>query len=132
MKGPQFAKARDANEPEIVDAIKRFGFSVERLDSPVDLLVGKRHRTWLIEVKDGSKPPSARPLTPAQRRFFKSWRGSPLWVVRSITEAACVLGAEICPGRRARFNEPCGCGENDDPPWFVAERAKMDKRKGKR
>lgn len=123
MKGPQFAKARDANEPEIVAAIKAWGFSVERLDQPVDLLVGKRRETWLIEVKDGSKPPSSRPLTSEQALFFLRWGGGAPSVVRSITEAACVLGVHRCS------ESVCGCGGIDDPPWFVEERAKNDKRK---
>ena len=133
MKGPQFAKARDKNEPEIVDAIERWGFSVARLDTPVDLLVGKWKRTWMLEVKDGRKPPSARPLTTEQRKFFAEWRGDPPKVVRSITEAACVLGVKICRGHsdmdRVVIN--CGCGGIDDPPWFVEERAKHDKRRVK-
>lgn len=127
MKGPQFAKARDKNEAEIVDAIERWGFSVARLDTPVDLLVGKYRLTILLEVKDGRKPPSARPLTTEQRKFFAEWRGAKPYVVRSITEAACVLGVNKCPGWTVGAG--CGCGSIDDPPWFGEERAKNDKRK---
>jgi hypothetical protein len=52
-----------------------------------DLCVGKHGKTLLLEVKDGTKPPSARKLTPDEERFFENWRGS-AYVVTSPEEAA--------------------------------------------
>ena len=80
------ATRRDANEKEIVSALESIGCTVYRLDAPVDLLVGYRARNILIEVKDGSKMPSQRKLTQAQRDFFKDWKGQ-VRQVESVDEA---------------------------------------------
>jgi hypothetical protein len=40
-----------------------------------DLLVGYGGLCLPVEVKDGSKPPSARKLTPDEERFRMNWRG---------------------------------------------------------
>lgn len=45
---------------------------------------------WLIEVKDGEKPPSARKLTPDQIEWHKNW-ASPVYVVNSVDEAIAVV-----------------------------------------
>lgn len=60
-----------------------------RLDT-VDLLVGRAGRNYLFEVKDGSKPPSARKLTPTQRGLRAEWRGQ-YTVVTSPTDALAKL-----------------------------------------
>lgn len=60
----------DANQPDIVKALRKMGAFVQSLaavgDGCPDLLVGFRGKTYLIEVKDGDKPPSKRALTPAE------------------------------------------------------------------
>ena len=81
----RWAARRDANEGEIVEALRRAGCSVIRLHA-VDLLVGRRGQNWLMEVKDGNKPPSARKLTPTQRALRNGWRGQ-YTVVTSAEEA---------------------------------------------
>lgn len=45
----------------------------------------------MLEVKDGSKPPSERKLTPAQVKFHAEWKG---WisVVTSVDEALAAVG----------------------------------------
>lgn len=90
------AKARDANEPEIVAALKAVGASVERLDTPVDLLVGFRGQTFLLEVKLPRGPrggTSGSVLTDDQAQVFDRWRGGILAVVRSADEALRIIGA---------------------------------------
>ena len=95
----------DANQGEIVKALRAHGCEVLSL-APMgggcpDLLVwtpytyllgmgvrvsnGGRH--LLFEVKDGSKPPSARKLTPDQERWHDDWAGWPVYVVCSVQEA---------------------------------------------
>lgn len=69
----------DANQPEIVETFRAMGCSVVSA-APMgkgfpDLIVGYRGRNYLIEVKDGSKPPSKRKLTPDQEDFHRDWRG---------------------------------------------------------
>lgn len=61
---------RDANEVEIVKALRKLGVKVWT-DLPVDLLCFHRGRLFCVEVKDGSKPPSARKLTDREREFIE-------------------------------------------------------------
>ncbi len=75
MVMPKHGAATDANQQEIVDALKKIGCSVLVIGTPVDLLVGHRARNFLFEVKDPNKPPSQRKKTPTQESFFASWKG---------------------------------------------------------
>lgn len=80
----------DANQPEIVAALRSLGATVA-ITSTVgqgfpDICVGYRGRSILMEVKDGSRPPSERKLTPDQKDFHAAWRGE-ITVVTSATEA---------------------------------------------
>lgn len=85
----------DANHGEVVEALRSAGCSVQSLAAIgkgcPDLLVGY-HGMWLLfEVKDGSKPPSARKLTPDQEEWIKASRGGPVWLITSIPEALDAL-----------------------------------------
>jgi len=44
-----------------------------------------------MELKDGSKPPSARKLTEDEQKFFDEWTGGMLAIVNSIEEALDIL-----------------------------------------
>lgn len=83
------AKRRDANEPEIVQALRAAGVWVHPLDEPFDLLCCYHGLMFGIEVKDGSKPPSQRPLTESQKKFFALVRVNqiPAFVCTSVDEA---------------------------------------------
>ncbi len=49
---PKYAKARDANEPAIVNELNDIpGCKVERIDWPCDLIVGYRAHNIFLEVK---------------------------------------------------------------------------------
>jgi hypothetical protein len=48
--------------------------------------VGHGNRNWLLEVKDGSKPPSARRLTTDEADWHVLWQGQ-VAVVNSPDEA---------------------------------------------
>ncbi len=67
----------DANQSRIVGIFRAMGCGVQSLAAVgggvPDLLVGIKGRTVLVEVKDGTKPPSARKLTPDQVRWHGSW-----------------------------------------------------------
>ena len=84
------AARTDANQVAVVKALRKIGASVCPLHTVgggcPDLLVGLRGENMLIEVKDGSKPPSARKLTPDEARFINNWRGT-VYVVCSPEEA---------------------------------------------
>ena len=86
----------DANQPEIVEAFRKLGASVQPLHSVgkgcPDLMVGYRGRCYAVEVKDGSKPPSARKLTPDQVAWHEAWRGH-VCIVESVDDVAEFLAA---------------------------------------
>ena len=86
------AKA-DANQPEVVSALRQAGATVQHLHAVgggcPDLLVGFKGLNLLIEVKDGSKPPSAQKLTPAQIDWHRDWRG----VVHVVNSPEATLAA---------------------------------------
>jgi hypothetical protein len=92
----RYAKQRDANEAEIVAALEAVGATVERLDTPVDLLVGYRGRNFLLEVKAPLGPRGGRSAgryTDDQAEWHRSWRGQRA-VVRSVDDALRAIGAK--------------------------------------
>lgn len=89
------AARTDATHTEIVEALRKAGATVHSLAAVgkgmPDLLVGVRGITLLVECKDGSKPPSARRLTPDQQDFMRTWTGGPVAVVDGVEAALRVL-----------------------------------------
>ena len=86
----KYALRTDANQNPIVKTLEAAGCSVWIIGHPVDLLVGRAGVNYLLEVKDGDKPPSGRRLTKAQK-MFTDWGGS--WsVVNNIDEALEAVG----------------------------------------
>ena len=89
------AKA-DANQSEIVKALRQMGCTVQHLHMVgagcPDIMVGWRGETFLLEIKDGNKPPSARKKTDAQVIWHDAWRGKPVAVVCNIREALEAIG----------------------------------------
>ncbi len=85
----------DRNQAEIVDALRAVGATVQVLsnvgDGCPDLLVGFRGLNLLLEVKDGSLPPSHRLLTPAQVDWHMRWTGH-VAVVASVEMALRAIG----------------------------------------
>ena len=76
----KYANKRDANEADLVKEFRAHGCSVVHLDLPLDLLVGYRGQTHLVEVKQEGKG-----LNEKQREFADTWRGE-MNVVRSIDD----------------------------------------------
>ena len=91
------AARTDANHGEIVSALRKAGARVQSLAAVgggvPDLLVGIRSDLYLLECKDGSKPPSARGLTDEQKLWHAAWSGSPVYVVKCVDEALQAVGA---------------------------------------
>ena len=87
----------DRNQAEIVAALRAVGASVQPLHAVgqgcPDLAVGFRGAVYFLEVKDGSLPPSARKLTPAQIEWHRDWRGH-VAVVLTAEEALRAIGVE--------------------------------------
>lgn len=80
----------DANQPEIVAALRAIGATVAITSTAgqgfPDICCGWRGRNVLFEIKDGRKRPSAQKLTPDQKLFHAAWRGE-IVVVKSAAEA---------------------------------------------
>jgi hypothetical protein len=64
------AKA-DANQREVVTALRAAGGYWIHLGHPVDGIAGYRSKWVPVELKDGRKPPSARELTDDQLAFVR-------------------------------------------------------------
>jgi hypothetical protein len=73
-------KRVDGNHADIMTTFRALGCSVQSVASVgkgcPDLLVGKDGWTVPVEVKDGSKPPSARKLTSDEEIWRANWKGS--------------------------------------------------------
>jgi len=86
----------DANQPEIVKKLRDVGATVAVTSALgngfVDIVVGYRGTNYLLEIKDGSKPPSKRKLTEKEKVFHHTWNGSTA-VVESADDALRVIGA---------------------------------------
>jgi hypothetical protein len=86
----------DRNQEEIVTALRKAGALVQSLaaigQGVPDLLVSFRGNLLLLEVKDGSKPPSGQKLTDAQKTWHQAW-GALVEVVNSPEQALRAIGA---------------------------------------
>jgi len=89
-----FMKKADANQPEIVKALRGAGCTVEHLHAVgkgcPDLLCAIHGHVFLIEVKDGAKVASAQKLTPDQVRWHADWRAE-VHIVNSVPAALAVV-----------------------------------------
>jgi len=85
----------DGNHAEIVNALRHVGCSVHSTAGMhagfPDLVVGVAGRNLLVEVKDGSLPPSARKLSPLEEAWHAEWRGE-VHVITSIDDALALVG----------------------------------------
>jgi len=83
----------DANQAEIVAALRAVGVSVQSLATVgkgcPDLLAARGADTWVIEVKG----PKGK-LTPDQIEFLKNWRGV-VHIVRTVDEALSIVGVRV-------------------------------------
>ena len=71
---------RDESEKAIVEALEAHGFTVERMDKPVDLLIAKRGWTGVAEAKTGKGK-----LRPSQVKFMAKWP-NPVFVLRTVED----------------------------------------------
>lgn len=93
------AARTDANHGPILAALRSLGALVVDTSHVgqgfPDALVVWRGRCLPVEIKDGSKPPSRRKLTPAQTVFHAEWEraGCPVTVLQTENDALRFLGA---------------------------------------
>jgi hypothetical protein len=84
----RYAARVDENQAAIVQALRDAGAYVWIIGLPVDLLVGYKDRTLLMEVKTTSK----KRLTGLQADFFEKWMGGTLCRVDSPEAALRMIG----------------------------------------
>ena len=86
----------DANQPEIVKALRSVGATVQHLHEVgggcPDTMVGFRGRNHLLEIKDGSKAPSAQRLTRHELGWHLHWQGE-VHIVATVEQALRAIGA---------------------------------------
>jgi hypothetical protein len=80
------ASRKDANHAEIVEALRTAGAYVWDIELPVDLLVGYKGKTVLMELKT----PRGK-WTDLQKAFMLLWTGGTVATVRDIEGALRVL-----------------------------------------
>jgi hypothetical protein len=87
-----YAKKVDANQVEIVKALRKAGAVVKHVHTVpnlFDVLVFFRGKTYCVEIKDGNKPPSARKLKPGEEQCKNDLEsvGVKYWIINSVDEA---------------------------------------------
>lgn len=84
----RYAARVDANQEQIVSALRSAGAYVWIIGLPVDLLVGYNNHTFLVEIKHGS----GKRLTKLQQDFFENWTGGTLCRVNDVESALHMIG----------------------------------------
>jgi len=79
----------DANQTQVVSALRAAGAYVWIIGLPVDILCGYRNHTFLIEIKTDHK----KKLTKLQQEFFEHWIGGTLCRVDNAEAALRAIGA---------------------------------------
>jgi len=88
----RYAARVDANQDQIVSALRAAGAYVWIIGLPVDLLVGYKNHSFLVEVKTTSK----KPLTRLQADFFRNWTGGTVCRIDSPEAALRMIGVLKC------------------------------------
>jgi hypothetical protein len=107
LRGGRMRAARiDANQPEIVAALRKAGCTVQHLHGVgkgcPDLLIGRAGVNYLLEIKDGGKAASDQRLTADQVVWHREWGGI-VAVVNSVEGALAAVGL----ARRTVINTAC-------------------------
>jgi hypothetical protein len=84
----RYAARVDANQEQIVSALRGAGAYVWIIGLPVDLLVGYKNHSFLVEIKTDSR----KRLTKLQADFFENWSGSTLARIDSPEAALRMIG----------------------------------------
>ena len=84
----RYAARVDANQDQIVSALRSAGAYVWIIGLPVDLLVGYKNHTFLVEIKTDKK----KKFTKLQTDFFENWSGSTLARIDSPEAALRMIG----------------------------------------
>lgn len=88
----RYANRKDSNHGSIREVFESLDCSILDVSDCAcgfDLIVGYKTQACAIEVKDGSKPPSAQKLTPNEHSAHLNWRG-PKEIVTNNEQAVAV------------------------------------------
>ena len=88
-------KRTDSNHAEIIKALRKIPnlsvFSTHEVGKGFpDIVIGYKGINYLIEIKDGNKPPSARKLTDSEVKFHQDWKGQ-IKIVNNLDEVLNLL-----------------------------------------
>lgn len=85
----------DSNQKVIVNTLRKAGCTVQSLaaigSGCPDILASRAGVNYVLELKDGSLPPSRRGLTPDEKLWISRWRGQ-IAVVHTPEEALAAVG----------------------------------------
>ena len=100
----RYARRRDANHAAVVQFLADVGVEVldlHTLAGALDLLVGVRGVLYLVELKDGLKPPSRRRVTKREQETISRFRavGCPVLVASTEAELLAGLGLQRSEGQ---------------------------------
>ena len=84
----RYAAKVDKNQQVIVETLRAAGAYVWIIGLPVDLVVGFKSHTFLVEIKQNAKSR----MTPLQRDFFENWCGGTLARIDSPEAALRMIG----------------------------------------
>jgi hypothetical protein len=88
-------KRTDSNHAEIIKALRKIPnlsvFSTHEVGKGFpDIVIGYKGINYLIEIKDGNKPPSARKLTPDEVKFHQDWNGQ-ISIIKNLDELLQII-----------------------------------------
>jgi hypothetical protein len=88
-------KRTDSNHAEIIKALRKIPklsvFSTHEVGKGFpDIVIGYKGINYLIEIKDGNKPPSARKLTPDEVKFHHEWHGQ-IAIIKNLDELLQII-----------------------------------------
>jgi len=101
------AARTDSNHQDIVKSLRDIGCTVlntHQLKNAFDILVGYRGNLFIVEIKDGDKPKSARKLTEGEEKCKRDFErvGVSYNVIESVEEAIKLVSSfqhSICKCR---------------------------------
>lgn len=105
------AQRVDANQDQIVSVLEAVGASVVVIGQPLDLLVGFRGMTFLLEVKNPNSEYGKKGANKKQAEFKKLWRGHPPETVSTPLEALCAIRAAVVPSAGMAKSQAVGSAE---------------------
>lgn len=88
----RYAARVDANQEQIVSALRAAGATVLIIGLPVDLLVGHNNQTVLMEVKNPDSRYGKKGANDNQTVFMQTWRGGAVALVDGPEAALRAIG----------------------------------------